>query len=80
MHLNEVMPLRVTMFFPRCINYLEKNPVQPGRPFFELLASGIQETLKTLYAIALAFGCLKELEDKTLLLKSPQTSDNLGII
>jgi hypothetical protein len=37
------------------------------------LAGGVQETLKTIYAIAVAFGCSLELEGK-LLLKIPQTS------
>lgn len=42
---------------------------------FELLVRIVQETPKTLQNIVITFGCLPEVEGKSLLLKTPCTSE-----
>lgn len=68
--------LAVLILSPRGINYIAKSWCQPEKPFYELLANGIQEILKTIYVIAVASGCLLEPEGKTFFLKTLQTANS----
>lgn len=44
-------------------------------PPFEFLIKRVQGILQTIHTIVIALGCFSELEDKTLLLKTPHTSN-----
>lgn len=58
------------------MSWINKNPTtRQRRPPFQSLVRGVQETAETLQTTAIAFGCLPELECKTLLLKTLHTLD-----
>lgn len=71
--LNEVIEFGVKSLPPRVID--QQNPV----PELEtsLLVIGVQETPKTIKAIAIVPGCLLELEGKSPLLEAAHTSKHL---
>lgn len=46
---------------------------------FKLLASGVKETLKTVWAFATALGCLPELDIQMLLLQRTPQASNSGL-
>lgn len=77
-NLKEIVPVGVIMLPVRSIEYLTKtsDPSMKKKPSFQDVGRGIQESLKTVQAIAAAFSCLSEVEGKSLLLKTPHASLN----
>lgn len=59
----------------RDIDCLTKATARHGKPLLQTLIMGVQETPKMVYPTGVALGCLPELKDKSLLLKTPYTSD-----
>lgn len=70
---NGVIPHRVTMLPLRAIHYLTRPQCQAWETSFQVVGQG--ETPKTKQTIAVAIGCLPELEGKTQLLKTPYVLD-----
>lgn len=68
--LKEVMPFEYTML-PLIIIKLTKNHSMRCEELpFEFLVIWVQETIKTIYAPAIADGCLPKVEDRFLLVKA----------
>lgn len=71
MYIYEVMPPRVIMPSSRTMDSLKKNSsTLHEEASLELLVRGVQETTRIIQAVAIFFGCLPEIEDKDLLLKT----------
>lgn len=73
--LNEVFPCRVILISPKNHSLFNKDlSTKPKKPCFELFVRGMQETPKTIQAIATALGYLLEfLKKNPLFIKTPHT-------
>jgi hypothetical protein len=69
---NEVMPCGLMMLPARAIDHLTKPQASNMK---NTLSSCWSETPTTISTIAAAFGCLPDVGDKSLLLKTPRTLD-----